>query len=270
VSEADAIRASDGPVTVPSLVRDLGELGVERGMALLVHSSLRSLGWVCGGAPAVVLALEESVGVDGTIVMPAQSTALSDPAGWRNPPVPRSWWPAIRATMPPFDPDLTPTEWMGAVPECFRKQRGTLRSDHPQCSFVARGAAAEQIVRRHALEYRLGEGSPLARMYDLDARILLLGVGYEVCTALHLAEHRAAFATKKHVRNSAPVIVDGSRQWVDFPDIDEDEGDFSMLGNDFEADTELVGHKSVGRADACLVPLRELVDYAVSWMERHR
>jgi aminoglycoside 3-N-acetyltransferase len=163
VSEAEVIRASDGPVTVPSLVRDLGELGVQRGMALLVHSSLRSLGWVCGGAPAVVLALEESVGVDGTIVMPAQSAGLSDPAGWRNPPVPESWWPAIRATMPPYDPDLTPTAWMGAVPECFRKQRGTLRSDHPQCSFVARGAAAEQIVRRHALEYRLGEGSPLAR-----------------------------------------------------------------------------------------------------------
>jgi aminoglycoside 3-N-acetyltransferase len=79
--------ASQLPATVPSLVDDLHTLGVTPGALLLVHSSLSRLGYVAGGAPAVVQALLNAVGPAGTIVMPAFSSDLSDPSRWIAPPV---------------------------------------------------------------------------------------------------------------------------------------------------------------------------------------
>ena len=76
------------PVTMADLVRDFKHLGIAPGMTLLVHSSMRTIGWVNGGAVAVVLALEEALGPNGTLVMPAHTSDLSDPAHWSNPPVP--------------------------------------------------------------------------------------------------------------------------------------------------------------------------------------
>ena len=90
MSERDAIERSAAPVTTISLEADLRALGVEDGMTLLVHASLSSLGWVCGGPVAVILALEEILGERGTLVMPTMSTDLTDPKNWEAPPVPEA------------------------------------------------------------------------------------------------------------------------------------------------------------------------------------
>ena len=127
------------PATVQSIRDDLSALGITPGMVLLVHSSLSSLGWVCGGPVAVVMALEEALGPGGTLVMPTHSGDLSEPSHWKNPPVPENWWDIIRQTMPPYDASMTPTRGVGVIPECFRSQEGTLRSPHPSDSFGARG-----------------------------------------------------------------------------------------------------------------------------------
>ena len=134
--ESQAVRKTETPATVESLQTDFKALGIEKGMVLLVHSSLSTMGWVCGGAVAVIIALQEVLGETGTLVMPTHSTDLSDPSQWENPPVPESWWQTIRETMPAYDSDLTPTRSMGKIAETFRKQNGVLRSAHPQSSFV--------------------------------------------------------------------------------------------------------------------------------------
>ncbi|KIL38461.1 hypothetical protein SD70_26190 [Gordoniibacillus kamchatkensis] len=269
--EQRAIEATAGlPPTVGSLRDDMRALGIREGMTLLVHSSLTSLGWVVGGAQAVVMALLEAVGESGTLMMPTQTGGLSEPSLWTNPPVPEAWWPVIRAHMPAYDPAVTPTRSMGAIAETFRTWPGTIRSSHPHVSFAARGPLAEQLLAGHSLTDGLGERSPLARMYAAGGSVLLLGVGHGNNTSLHLAEYRADYPGKEAREFAAPFMTDGQREWIAYMDINLNSDDFAEIGQAFGVATGLIRHGRVGMAQAQLMPQRELVDYAVRWMLQNR
>ncbi len=271
MSEIDAIKKTRGlPATVDSLEADFRGLGVTPGMVLLVHSSLSSLGWVCGGSVAVVLALERVLGSKGTLVMPAHTGDVSEPSHWKNPPVPESWWETIREAMPAYDSDFTPTRGMGAIAESFRGQEGVIRSTHPSESFAARGPKAAVVVENHSLDFPMGDQSPLARIYDLDGVVLLLGVNFSNTTSLHLAEYRADYPSKKTKQRGAPITVEGKREWVQFQDFEWDDSDFNLIGKDFADSTGLVMSGSVGSGHGLLMPQRQLVDHAQGWIEKNR
>jgi aminoglycoside 3-N-acetyltransferase len=257
-------------VTTGSLTADFVRLGIRPGMVLVVHSSLKSLGgFVVGGAVAVILALEEALGAEGTLVMPTHTADQSEPANWMNPPVPEAWWQPIRDTMPAYDPDLTPTYKMGVIPETFRKQAGVVRSTNPDASFAAWGRHAQTVTANHALCPLFGEQSPLARVYELEGWVLLLGVGHDRNTSLHVAEGRARIPHPL-VHGGSPMMVNGVRQWVEFDDVDWNDDDFEALGADFARDTGLQREGKIAHATALLMPQRPLIDYAVTWMEKHR
>lgn len=269
--ERDVIDRTPRPNSLTTLTAELESLGVEPGMVLLVHSSLSALGWTIGGPEAVVLALENVLRAYGTLLMPTQTGHLSDPSEWEHPPVPKEWWDPIRNETPPFDPDVTPSRGMGAIPECFRTQPGVVRSRHPHYSFAAWGERAIEICSDHELDYGFGEGSPLSKLYELDGWVLLLGCGFESNTSFHLAEYRAQYATKAEVERFAPILVDGHRRWKCFRDINVDSDDFPDLGETFSKhNASDIREGTVGIATALLFRQRLCVDFAVKWLHRNR
>lgn len=267
MSEYDVIKKTKKPQSTSSLVEDLRRIGIEEGDIVLVHSSLSSIGWVCGEDVGLIEALLEVVGKGGTVCMPAHSSANSDPAQWCNPPVPKDWIETIYDNMPAFDKEKTPTRGIGRVPESFRKYPGSCRSDHPQTSFVANGKLAKEITKNHSLTPQFGKETPLGMMYKLDAKVLLLGVEYESSTCFHMAE--TLVGTLDKVKMGAAMMEDGKRVWKWFEDIDYDNEDFNKLGSDFEKHIK-ISNGFIGNASSKLFDIRSAIDYAVDWLKVNR
>ena len=158
---------------------------------------------------------------------------------------------------------------MGRIVECFRQHRQTLRSDHPTASFAANGPLAESIVGSHPLTPALGETSPLGRLYELDAAVLLLGVGHGKNTSLHLSEYRADWPGKSRYTEGVPVLSGGTRLWVNYDDQVPDDKDFEHIGAAFEA-AGLEQSGPVGLGIGRLCRHRALVDFGTNWMCQHR
>ena len=289
--EHTAVSQTTTPWTVPTLTDALHSIGVRPGMTLLVQMAMSKLGWVVGGPVAVIQALLAALGHPsgdcaewnrpsdsvlqgdsdrpGTLMMATHCGDNSDPAQWQNPPVPEAWWQTIRDNMPAYDPRLTPTRGMGAVPELFRSWPGVLRSAHPGFSMAAYGPQAAYLTADHDLEDDIGERSPIGKLYELDGHVLLLGVGHGNDTSLHLAEHRAGYPGKGYITGGSAMLVDGVRQWVTYRSPDLYVDDFEQIGAAFEA-AEGVPVQQIGNATVRFFRQRALVDFATQWMLENR
>jgi aminoglycoside 3-N-acetyltransferase len=168
--------------TKEKLRHDLKNLGVELGDVLFIHSSFKSLGPVDGGAGTVVSALEAAVGSEGLILMPSFNLVES----------------GQRAEI--WDIETTPST-VGWLTEFFRRMPGTYRSDHYSHSVAARGKGAKDFVAEHLSRegYKspwdrkpwgktYGSHSPMYKAYQVDGKILMLGVDYDSSTYIHFVE----------------------------------------------------------------------------------
>ncbi|MFE4977413.1 aminoglycoside N(3)-acetyltransferase [Kitasatospora sp. NPDC056651] len=236
---------------------------------LHVQASLRTLGPVSGGAAAVVEALREVLGSDGTLVAytatPENSASSrlyqSATAGLSPAEI-----DAYQARMPRFDPARTPASpTVGALSEAVRTCPGALRSRHPQTSWAAVGRRARAVTAHHPLTSHLGPESPLGRLYDLDARVLMLGVPMDRFTAFHLADLRMPDVAEREYRC---VGEDG---WAAFRAPHLDDVHFGPLGAEVLRTARGITAGRVGDAAECrLVPVREAVDLAEHILRRGR
>ena len=268
-SENKVVKSTQKPNTITTLKNDFKALGVKPGSVIIMHSSLSKIGWTAGGPVAVIEAIMQILTSEGTLIMPTFSGDNSDPSFWNNPPVPKSWWDIIRNEMPAYHPKKTPTRGVGVISEIFRNWPNVFRSNHPMSSFAAWGKHAEFITRNHELLADLGENSPLARIFDLDGLILLIGVSHENNSSLHLAECRSIFKNKRYRLTGSAILLNGKRKWVSWEELDLDTDDFELLGSDFESKIKYTPGK-VGLAETRLLSQREMVNFAIEWFEKNR
>ena len=251
------------------IVNELKRMGLKTNDVVMVHTSLKNMGYVCGGAQTIIEALIEVVGVEGTIMMPTQSWKNLDPVEGVHWEADESEWQCIRDNWPAYDKNITPTNTMGAVAEMFRKWPGSIRSDHPARSVCAWGKYAKYLTENHDISNIFGDGSPIARLYDLDGKVLLLGVGYDKNTSIHLADVRAEYPEKHNCTEYSAIKENGKRVWKKYDTLFVDGEDFEEIGSAFEENNP-VSKGVIGKAEIRLMRQRNIVDYAVEWIEKNR
>jgi aminoglycoside 3-N-acetyltransferase len=247
------------------LVAGLRRIGVTEGMILEVHCALHTFGYVIGGAQTMVDALIEAVGFEGTLVVPLQAVSDSEPAFWVNPPLQRRLWSKVRENIPAFDPDETGFSEMGEVAENLNRRPGAYRSYHPSCAFAAYGRYGKVITRGQSLDFALGEQSPLGVMYQLPSYVLLLGVEYDNCTAMHLGEYRSQ--VRPVILQGGAVEENGYRKWVKYLDEDIDSDEFPEIGKAMEKQG-MVTIGRIGGATVKFFPLPQAVDFTADYLKR--
>ena len=248
------------PIEPDRLRAELIELGLREATTVLVHCSMREIGWVQGGATALRDTLLDILNEErGTLAVPTQTTSksVSSPEFQRaTAGLDDEGLALYRKVLPGFDPRTSPSEGMGALAESVRTHPRAHRSAHPTTSFAAVGRHAAMVCAIHPLDCLLGARSPLGVLRDLDARVLMLGVGFDKCTAFHLWED----AVFDRERSYCCKIGDEWREFKGFPHRDED---FAELGADFEqAHPAAVRHGRVGAASARLFPLALAAEHA--------
>ncbi|MEU8790631.1 AAC(3) family N-acetyltransferase [Streptomyces sp. NPDC048643] len=243
----------------------LRELGLPRGGVLMVHASLGGSGL---RAAEVRDALLDALGPDGTLVVPTfspensfTSRAYKELTAGMSEEEER----AFRASRPPFDAAATPCPTMGVLAECVRTTPGAARSTHPHTSLAGLGPRAAELLGVHDPDCHLGERSPIGALYAAGAHVLLFRVGFEVCSAFHLAEYR--------LRPTPPprsyfYVAGEPGRWVSYEDITLYDGDFGAIGarlpRDLPAEREMAGRA------VRLFGMREAVDLAGVQMSGYR
>lgn len=255
------------------LVDDLRRLGVRAGDLVMIHASLRAIGPVTGGADAVLDALEQAVGEDGTLLM---VLGARDDWDWVNERA-ESERAALLAEAPGFDAHETPSDPdVGALAEVFRRRPGTVVNDHPDGRFGARGHGAPGLVEATPWHDYYGPGSPLDRLCQARGKVLRLGADLDTVTLLHLAEYYAFVGNKRTVRRHHVVAGDDGREVVHVDGLDDSNGIVDWVGEDYFAvllRAYLASGRAatglVGGAQSELIDATDLLEFATKWMTEH-
>ena len=258
-------------ITKSRLINDLSRLGVAAGQVVMLHASVKAIGWVVGGPDVVHQALLDILTPEGTLMMLVS---------WEDGTYEMDEWPedkkkAYLAECPPFDPKRSRAyRGYGILTEYLRTCPGAHRSANPDESFAAVGRLGEWITSAHALQYGLGPESPLAKLCEVDGKVLVLGSPVEDITLLHHSEHMADVADKPVVRYKVPILENGQRKWVGVEEFDTNR----LIGNwQGESYFKIITRKtldagigqegSVGAARSFFFDAARLNEFAVAWLE---
>lgn len=229
-------------IQVPGSPREITDqliaLGVQRGGVLVVHTAFSKVAPVEGGPRGLIAALRDALGAAGTLVMPSMSDDDDHP----------------------FDLEATPCVAMSVVADTFRRMPGVLRSDSPH-AFAAGGPAAEHITAAHPVDIPHGLESPVGRVYELGGQVLLLGVGHDADTTIHLAENMAG--VRYRLPTYATVLEGGKTKRYDYGEVDHCCQGFNLMDEWLEAEGRQ-RRGIVGHAEARLARSRDIVETALS------
>lgn len=154
------------------LIRDLENIGVEKGDILVVHSSMKSMGNVDGGPECVIAAMREAVGEEGTLIFPTFTYRTSYADSF-------------------YSNKETPS-CVGLLSETFRKMDGVYRTNHPTHSVGIIGKMTEELVAgEEEDDTPMGIHSPYRKLGASGAKILMLGCPLSHNSYMHALEEDA-------------------------------------------------------------------------------
>lgn len=250
--------------SVATLKNDIEDLGISAGDGLFVHASMRAVGPIIGGARSVVSALLSSVGPDGLIGMPGFTTDAYFPPNLDRTELSLESIKQIEGDVLGFDLKTSPTSGMGVIAETFRNWPETMRSTHPVASTCLNGRDASEYTSEHSLAWATGLDTPLGKLrMRKSMKILLIGVGWNRCSALHAAE---SLAEAKRTKIRRFKSGKGNAPWIETPDVADDLNRlFPLVGAAFEK-TNSVSVGYIGGAVCKLCNYRSLVEFASDWI----
>jgi aminoglycoside N3'-acetyltransferase len=158
----------------------------------------------------------------------------------------------------PFDVRRTPCRGMGIVAETFRQTQGVLRSDSPH-AFAAIGPRAQEITAPHPWDVPHGPDSPVGRVHDLEGQVVLLGVGHDANTMIHLAESLAGVRYRR--RKDLTLLMDGVAVRKEYWEIDHCCERFALMDQWLD-EARLQRRGRVGQGEARLARARDIVRVA--------
>lgn len=138
------------------LVTGFKQIGLQPGDTLLVHSSYKSFGGVDGGPQTVIDALLETLGQEGTLIMPTFNFDFCKGEPW--------------------DVRTAPSQ-MGIITELVRQNPESRRVFHPIYSFAVLGKHADLLG---GLRYKssYGADSLFGKLRELDGKMMIIGLDY--------------------------------------------------------------------------------------------
>ncbi|MDD4890775.1 MAG: AAC(3) family N-acetyltransferase [Phycisphaerae bacterium] len=163
---------SESIVTRADIAAGLARLGLSRGDLLFYHSSLSRFGVVDGGPDAVIDAMLDVIGPEGTLAAPGFTFSLKEDIA------------------PVVDMRHSPSE-VGVISDALRRRPGVRRSRHLTHSVCAIGPRAAELTAEHSVT-PCGLRSPFAKLLAWDAKIAFLGVDQNSNTCLHAVEEEIA------------------------------------------------------------------------------
>jgi aminoglycoside 3-N-acetyltransferase len=237
---------SQALVTQQDIIAGLRRVGLAPGEVVFVHSSLSAFGHVQGGADAVVEALLECVGLDGTVVVPTFTWEM---------------FHHCDADAVVFDLTHTPSN-TGRITEVFRRRSKAIRSEHLCHSVAAIGPHSREVMGEGVRSF--GAGSSFDALYRLDARCLLLGVGFNVCSALHAVEETMQVPYRDYRDFAGAVVIqpDGRRtpsRSVEYLRRPGYRNHFDKMRGVFEA-AGILQLTRIGDAPVTMARLRDIID----------
>lgn len=249
-------------ITKQDIIQQLQNIGIQRGMLVIVDAQSEHLGYISGGIQTFIDALMQCVGYDGTIVMPAFTPTLLDPACYGAEKIDRENWELLRDNALPFNKKLTPPDTDDVMVHQFLRNEGVVRSYHPIYSFAAWGKYAKLICDKHPLHFGLSKESPLGKLTELNGFVLLAGCGYDACTAFQLARYSGEQLPIKIL--SSPIEHNNQVLWKDMLDLELDNSGFEVIGEVME-ERKIVKNMYLNAARCRLFSAREAVNIATAY-----